>query len=172
MSKEYWGFENEKGDTAFLAGVVDVLTNNLPHCDCGYTFEADIFQVEDNDISHINDTIKKRLHYYNKRYGGNLTVEYIDGLDLQLQKLNANPEKILCDIFSSYSSAKDITEKVEEFFRCLDFYIQKPTGVYTAKYSNRKNIEILGKVYLWIGFEYFFIAYDEWTVLFIFGTVD
>ena len=29
MSKEYRGFENETGDTGFLAVVVDVLTDNL-----------------------------------------------------------------------------------------------------------------------------------------------
>ena len=33
MSKEYCCFESESGETAFLAGVVDVLSDNLSlHC--------------------------------------------------------------------------------------------------------------------------------------------
>ncbi|MDE6781637.1 MAG: hypothetical protein K2J40_09285 [Ruminococcus sp.] len=171
MSKEYWGFENENGDTGFLAGVVDVLTDNLPCCDFEYTLDADIFPVENNDISHINDTVKKRLHYYNRRYGINLPDEYIEGLHLKLEKVNNDAEKILCDIISCYSSSKDIPEKVGEFFRSLNWYLQKPTGIYVSQSIDNKNIEILGQVYLYMAFEYFFIAYDEWAVLFIFGTV-
>lgn len=81
MSKEYWGFENETGDTGFLAGVVDVLSDNLSMlCDFRYDFDADIFYLEDNDVSKLNDVIKSRLHYYNKRYGVNLPDEDIDNL--------------------------------------------------------------------------------------------
>lgn len=29
MSKDYWEFEDEKGDIAFLAGVVDVISDRL-----------------------------------------------------------------------------------------------------------------------------------------------
>ncbi|MCM1315073.1 MAG: hypothetical protein NC205_07800 [Prevotella sp.] len=172
MGKEYYCFENETGDTGFLAGVVDVLTCNLPLCDFYYAFEADIFRIEDNDISDINNTIKKRLNYYNKRDGINLPEEYINGLNLQLEKVNTDDEKILCDTISQYSSEKDIPEKVGEFFRQLNWYLQEPTGIYVDKSFNHKNVEILGRVYLYMGFKYFFIAYDEWAVLFIVGTVE
>ncbi|MDE6426627.1 MAG: hypothetical protein K2K89_10920 [Ruminococcus sp.] len=173
MSKEYWGFENETGDTGFLAGVVDVLSDNLSMlCDFRYAFDADIFRIEDNDISKINETIKKRLNYYNKRDGGNLTEKYINGLNLQLEKVNNDAEKILCDTISQYSSEKDIPEKVGEFFRQLNWYLQNPTGIYVDKSFDLKNLEILGRVYLYMGFNYFFIAYDEWVVLFIVGTVE
>lgn len=173
MGKEYWGFENETGDTGFLAGVVDVLSDNLSMlCDFYYAFDADIFHLENNDFSKLNDVIKKRLHYYNKRYGVNLPEEYINGLNLQLEKVNNDAEKILCDTISQYSSEKDISEKVGEFFRQLNWYLQKPIGIYVDKSFDHKNVEILGHIYLYMGFEYFFIAYDEWVVLFIVGTVE
>lgn len=176
MSKEYWGFENETGDNGFLAGVVDVLSDNLSMlCDFGYAFETDIFHLEDNDFSKLNDVIKKRLHYYNKRYGRNLSDEDIDNLDFRLDKFvtdSDDAKKYLCDVFSVYSSKKNISEKVNEFFSRLNWYLQNPEYIYKPEYDNFQNREILGQLYLWMAFQYFFIAYDEWIVLFIFGTAE
>lgn len=172
MGKEYYCFENEKGDIGFLAGVLDVLAGNLPQPDFFYAFEADIFRIENNDVSDINETIKKRLHHYNIVDGRNIPEEYIDRLNLQLEKVNTDAEKILCDMISQYSSAKDIPEKTGEFFRNLNWYLQKPTGIYVDKLYDYKNIEILGRVYLYMGFDCLFIAYEEWIVVFIVGTVE
>ncbi|MDE6501211.1 MAG: hypothetical protein K2L10_03935 [Ruminococcus sp.] len=173
MGKEYWNFENEKGDTGFLAGVVDVLSSNLSMlCDYGYAFETDIFRIENNDISNINEIIKKRLHGYNITDGINLQEDYINGLNLQLEKVNTDAEKILCDMISEYSSEKDVPEKVEEFFRQLNWYLNKPTGIYVLKFPYYRNVEILGRVYLYMGFNCLFITYDEWVVLFIVGTTE
>lgn len=176
MSKEYWGFENETGDTGFLAGVVDVLFDNLSMlCDFRYAFDADIFYLEDNDVSKLNDVIKSRLHYYNKRYGVNLPDEDIDNLNFRLNKSVADSDdakKYLCDVFSVYSSKKNISEKVKEFFNDLNWHLQKPLYIYTPVKLPDKNINVLGCIYLCMAFQYFFIAYDEWIVLFIFGTTE
>ncbi len=51
MSKDYCGFSNEDGETAFLAGVVDVLSDNLSMIlDNTNALDADIFLVVDNNI--------------------------------------------------------------------------------------------------------------------------
>ena len=36
--------------------------------DFSYTIDVDIFRVENNDLSLLNDSVKKRLLYYNKYY--------------------------------------------------------------------------------------------------------
>lgn len=174
MSKEYWGFENETGDTGFLAGVVDVLSDNLS-CDYGYSFDADIFYLENNDFSKLNGVIKKRLHYYNKRYGVNLPEENIDNLDFILEKSDTDSDgakKYLCYVFSDYSSKNDISEKVNEFFDNLNWHLQKPISIYTPVKLPDNNINVLGKIYLYMAFRYFFVSYDEWIVLFVFGTSE
>ena len=52
MSKDYCGFENETGETGFLAGVIDVISDNLGMVlDFAEALDADIFYVKDNDIS-------------------------------------------------------------------------------------------------------------------------
>ena len=178
MSKEYYCFENEKGDTGFLAGVVDVLSDNLSMlCDFRYTFDADIFHLENNDFSKLNDVIKKRLHYYNKRYGVNLPEEDIDNLDFILKKFDTDSDdtkKYLCSVFSEYSTKKDIyiSEKVNGFFNDLNWHLQKPISIYTPLRLPDKNINVLGHIYLYMAFYYFFVSYDEWIVLFVFGTVE
>lgn len=59
MSKDYCGFSNEDGETAFLAGVVDVLSDNLSMAlDNTNALDADIFLVVDNNISLLNDAVR------------------------------------------------------------------------------------------------------------------
>ena len=60
MSKEYWCFESESGETSFLAGVVDVLSDNLSlHCTDYNTLDADVFYIPNQDISQLNEAVKK-----------------------------------------------------------------------------------------------------------------
>lgn len=176
MSKEYWGFENETGDTGFLAGVVDVLSDNLSMlCDFHYAFDADIFHLKDNDFSKLNDVIKKRLHYYNKRDGVNLPEKDIDNMNFILKKYATSSDdakEYLCSVFSEYSTKKNISEKVNEFFNDLNWHLRKPISIYTPLRLPDKNINVLGRIYLYMAFYYFFVSYDEWIVLFIFGTVE
>ena len=69
MSKEYWGFDTEKEQTGFLAGVVDVLSDELSlSCREFTTLDADIFFIEDGDISKLEESFKKRLLSYMRCY--------------------------------------------------------------------------------------------------------
>ena len=86
MSKDHLTFVNETGETAFLAGVVDVLSDNLQMVlDFSYAIDVDIFRVENNDLSHLNDSVKKRLLYYNKYYydglNNNISEDRINALN-------------------------------------------------------------------------------------------
>ncbi|MDE6520742.1 MAG: hypothetical protein K2K91_09875 [Ruminococcus sp.] len=173
MSKEYWGFEKETGGTGFLAGVVDVLSDNLEMLlDFPYAMEADIFYVKDNDISLLNDAVKNRLHYYNERYGCKIEKNEIDSIDFDLDKHEFVSDGGLAGHISSFSSSKEISEKVDDFFRTLNWYLNKPLYVYSPKKLPDKNINVLGGIYLSMAWVYFFVSYYDYFVLFIFGTVE
>ncbi len=173
MSKDYWLFEKETGDIGFLAGVVDVLSDNLGMLlDYAYALDADVFFVKDNDMSLLNDSVKKRLHYYNIRYGLHISEKEIDALDFELIKSDADPEKVLCDFISNYSSKKDVLQGVKEFFTDLNWYLQKPLCIYNPVRLPDHNIDVLGSVYLYMAWDYFFIAYYDYLVLFVLGTVE
>ena len=60
MSKESYCFEAESVKTAFLAGIVDVLSDNLSrHCVDFNAFDADVFYAPDQDISQLTDAVKR-----------------------------------------------------------------------------------------------------------------
>lgn len=175
MSKDYWSFENEKGDIAFLAGVVDVISDRLSLlCDYAYTLDADIFPLENNDITLLNDSVKKRLHHYNEQCGGNnVSKEEIDSLDFHLEKLEINDlTNYLSGIIKSYSSSNNISEEVDEFLNTLHWQLQQPLGVYAPTKLPDKNVGVLGKIYLYLAWRYFFISYNDYIVLLIVGTVE
>lgn len=188
MRKESWNFENETGQTAFLAGVVDCLSDYLSCiCDWDIAFDADIFYIKYNDYTLLNDEIKKRLYQYHKYIGGywdpvaeklisDITTQDIDRLDFKLESVNTDIKEYLCKIFSKYSSSsssEDISAKIEGFLSDLNWHLGKPICVYeTSEDTFKKNLYVLGQMYLYIAFDYFFIAYDEYVVLFIFGTVE
>jgi len=66
-----------------------------------------------------------------------------------------------------------LKKAVKDFFQNLNWYLQKPLCIYRpcSQYPD-KILNILGPVYLYMVFDYFFISYDEYMVLFIFGTTE
>ncbi|MDE6788307.1 MAG: hypothetical protein K2J47_03185 [Ruminococcus sp.] len=174
MSKEYWGFEKETGGTGFLAGVVDVLSDNLGMLlDFPYAMDADIFYVKDNDISLLNNLVKNRLHYYNEIYCcSKIEKNKIDSINFDLDKHEFVSNGVLAGQINSYSSSKEVSEKVDDFFRTLNWYLNKPLYVYSPKKLPDKNVNVLGGIYLSMAWHYFFISYHDYFVLFIFGTTE
>ena len=173
MSKEYWGFEKETGGTGFLAGVVDVLSDNLEMLlDFHYAMDADIFYIKDNDISLLNRSVKKRLHYYNEKYGCKIEKDKINSINFEFDKHEFVSNEILARQISAYSSSREISEKVDDFFRTLNWYLNKPLYVYLPKKLPDKNVNVLGEIYLYMAWNYFFISYYDYFVLFIFGTIE
>ncbi len=174
MSKDYFLFESESGETAYMAGVVDVLSDNLTmHCKFGNALEADIFYIKDNDMSLLNEAVKKRLHTYNEKEGHNISIEKIDKIDLQLRE--GKPEdynEMLYGVLESWCQKDNLSEGVKEFLRSLQWYLGKPTGIYSPVKMPDKNIDVLGKIYLYMAWDYFFIAYNDYLVLIIIGTVE
>ncbi len=171
MSKDYCGFENEDSQTAFLAGVVDILSDNLSMvCNFTDTLDADIFYVKDKDISELNSVVKKRLHSYNEKYGKNIPYDVIESLDLKLEKISCEVnDDFLCSKMEAFSSNQNLKGAVNDFLRSLEWYLGKPDYVY-APIKHDKNFDILAKMYLYIAYDYFFIFYGEYVVLFIIGT--
>lgn len=173
MSRDYCGFENEDSQTAFLAGVVDVLSDNLSTvCDFVHTLDADIFYVKNEDISSLNSAVKKRLHSYNEKYGENMSYEEIESLDLKLKKIECNVDsRFLYGQIEAFSSSPNLKEAIDEFLRSLEWYLRKPVCIYSPV-KRDKNIDILARMYLYMAYDYFFISYGEYVVLFIIGSVE
>ena len=121
MGKDYYLFECEKGDTAFLAGVVDVLSGNLGrYVKFGSAIDADIFYVKDNDISLLSDTVKKRLHTYNDKEGLNIPYEKIQNIDFHLKEVKADVRNVLYGSLESHYSKEMLSDKVTEFLESLE----------------------------------------------------
>ena len=71
MSKEYCCFEYESGQTSFLAGIVDVLSDNLSiYCSDFNTMDADIFYIPNQNVTLLNNAVKNRVRRYYSLLGG------------------------------------------------------------------------------------------------------
>ena len=175
MSKEYWTLKEEAGETAFLAGIVDILSDTLSLiCDSGFDFDADIFCIPKNDFTALDDGIKRRLKVYNESLVNNSVKQKdINFIHFELERVDENVMEYVCKSFQNYSSCIDLQKAINEFFDGLNWYLQKPICIY--KPSNqcpKQMLDILGHIYLYMAFEYFFIAYNEYIVLFVFGTSE
>lgn len=176
MSKDYYQFENEKGDVAFLIGLVDVISDKLSLvCDFGYTLDADIFPLPDNDVSRLNDIVKKRMHIYKEQlenYDAD-KIDKINQIDFSLKQ--AYIENVNAYVYSTikkYSSSNNLKEEVDEFINTLNWQLKKPLGIFEPAQLPDSNVEILGEIYLYFAWNYFFLAYDGYMVMMIFGTVE
>lgn len=141
-------------------------------CDYGYNLTADIFYIKNNDISYINSSVKRRLSCYNTENENRVPKETIDALDFQLKKSDADVKCYLQAMIEKVSSNPNASKQTDEFLRELECYIQKPFCVYEPVKKADRNIDVLGKIYLGMAWSYFFIAYDGYAVLFVFGTVE
>lgn len=171
MSKDYSCFESESGKTSFLAGVIDVLSDNLSiHCNDFNTMDADIFYIPNQDISLLNDVVKKRVRSYYSLLGGLNKPDTIEKLDFRLTKVDSDPAKYIMKNVSEFQKNSTAKQAVDNFLFELDWHLQKPICIYEPIRTPDKNINILGRAYGLIAWRYFFVAYEEYMVLLIFGT--
>ena len=132
-----------------------------------------LFYVKENDISLLNDAVKKRLHIYNEKEGHNIPIEKIDKIDFQLKE--GKPKDyygMLYGALEAFCQKERLSKEVAEFLRSLEWYLGKPIGVYSPIRIPDKNIQVLGQIYLYMAWDYFFIAYNDYLVLIIIGTVE
>jgi len=171
MSKDYYLFENENGKTGFLAGAVDVLSDDLQMI-LNYTeaFDADVFYVPDNNLSLLNDSVKKRMLEYKNKYSLPVSEVKINSIDFQLEEIQTDVYEYVYSQMKRYSSSEKLSDKVKEFLDSLEWYLQKPVCIYASKRMPDKNINVLGKIYCYEAWNYFFISYYDYYVLMIFGT--
>lgn len=141
-------------------------------CDYGYNLAADIFCIKNNDISYINSSVKKRFGYYNAENKYKVPPETIDSLDFQLKKSDADVRSYLQAVIKKFSSDPNVSKQTDEFLNELECYIQKPFCIYEPVKKADRNIDVLGKIYLGMAWSYFFIVYNGYAVLFVFGTVE
>ena len=176
MSKEYFCFEEEDGKTAFLCGVIDVLSDDLEmYLDFGSALDADVFYIKNNATGLLDDAVKKRLNKYNEC---NLTEQQdrlkikIDAVKFELEKIEGNAEQYFCETLSKASKNSDIFKAANKFLRAVNWYLGEPAGLYRPVNMPDKNIGVLGEIYLYTAWNYFFIRYEEYMLLVILGTVE
>jgi hypothetical protein len=174
MSKEHDEFESEAEQTAFLAGVVDVLADNLSLVgDYACALDADVFYIKGGDISLLNSSIKKRLRSYNKYDGERIPDEKIESLNITLKKQECDVDNsFLCDMLSDYSSSPKLTDAVAEFLSSLTWHLGEPKCVYFPTAHPDKDIDVLGRIYLHMAWKYFFISFGDYIVMIILGSVE
>lgn len=173
MSKDYYLFKNEKGDVAFLIGLVDVISDKLSLiCDYGYTLNADIYPLPDNDLSLLNDIVKKRIHIYKEQLD-NYNADKIEQIDFRLRKVETeNVNEYIYSIIKKYSSSNNLKEEVDEVIKTLNWQLGKPLGIFESVQLPDSNVQVLGEIYLYLAWNYFFIAYEGYMVMMILGTVE
>lgn len=173
MSKEYWCFESESGETSFLAGVVDVLSDNLSlHCTDYNTLDTDVFYIPNQDISQLNEAVKKRMRSYYSMLGGLNTPEKIEALDFHLIRKDCEPSQYIIDSVKELSKSDAAKEAIKEFVRELEWHLQKPICIYEPTHMTDKNLAVLELGYIGIAWRYFFIAFEDYMVLMIIGTSE
>ena len=171
MSKEYCCFEYESGQTSFLAGIVDVLSDNLSiYCSDFNTMDADIFYIPNQNVTLLNNAVKNRVRRYYSLLGGLNKPEIIEKLDFRLTKVNIDPAKYMTEIIPEFQKNSTAKQAINDFLFTLEWHLQKPICIYEPIQTPDNNINILSRAYLYIAWRYFFIAYDEYMVLLIFGT--
>lgn len=174
MSKEYCCFKSESGETAFLAGVVDVLSDNLSlHCAYSEDLDADIFYTPDQDLSQLTDAVKNRMRSYYSLLGGLNEPEKIEALDFDdLVRVDCNSKSYMTHGVPELRDNKAAKDANAEFMRELEWHLGKPICTYSPSHLPDKNIEILGRAYMSFARHYYFIAFEEYMVLMIFGTSE
>lgn len=173
MSKEYWNYRDEDGETAYLAGALDVLSDRLSmYFDSHYTMDADIFRIRNNDISLLGDAVRRRLHSFLPE-GIHLTGEEIDRLEFHLKKsVPENWYTMLDGAVSGFASHPERKAGVKEFLDALSWYLQKPQAVYSPERMPDRARDILGAGYWLLPIDYFFLAFDEYMVLILIGSAE
>lgn len=173
MSKDHCCFESESGETAFLAGVVDVLSDNLSlHCIDHNTLDADIFYVPNQDVSQLNEAVKKRMRSYYSLLGGLNKPEKIETLNFHLIRRDCEPAQYLIDTVKELSKSDAAKDAIKEFVRELEWHLQKPICIYEPTHTPDKNLAVLELGYIGIAWRYFFIAFEDYMVLMIIGTSE
>ena len=142
MSREYWTLKGESGETAFLAGVVDVLSDTLSLvCDFTSAFDADIFYIPGNDLALLDDTVKRRLNIYH-RYQENSYIRQsdIDRIHFDLEKTEEDITEYVCHSFQKYSSSPKLKKAVKDFFIwCLITSSFPMMNTWFFSYSEQQN---------------------------------
>ena len=172
MSKDHLTIENEPWEAAFYAGIVDVLSDRLDGIlDYSNNVEADVFYFKGNDLSLLNDFVKKRLLYYGRR-DSDVWKDGINALDFQLKEVQTDVNKYLYEKLKPYCSNDKLAEEISGFIGYLSRTLKKPLCIYEPIGMRDKNIDTLGEIYLYYAWDYFFISFKDYLVLLVIGSLE
>lgn len=172
MSKEYLTIENEPWEAAFYTGAADVLSKRLDGIlDYSDNVGSDVFYVKENDLSLLNDVVKKRLLYYVQQ-GDEAMEDEINALNFQLKEVQTDVNKYLCEKLKPYCSNDKLAEEINGFIGYLSRTLKKPLCIYEPIGMRDKNIDTLGEIYLYYAWDYFFISFKDYLVLLVIGTIE
>lgn len=177
MSKEAYTFENENGKTAYLAGVIDTLSDEylVKVCPKYSTVEADLFELE--DYGDFNKAIANRLKKYLPSIGGNIDavaknidkMEIVFEEDVDFQSFQA-PGFVMSmyERIPDYVHSREAHDSFASFCESVEYYLGSPIRFYRAK----KGYEVLSKFYIGMIFETIFIEYEGYLLMLCRGTSE
>ena len=171
MSAQYGCYSNIDGNTAYLAGAVSAfadayLCQILPKY---WALEADVFNA---DISNLCDSIRKRLRDYLSDNNAKI-ISKIDKLDFGLQQLSGDLPQIVHDLFERYKEKHVPNERelINSFLKNVRYQLGDVKGVYSIEGPLNEVITApLSEFYTYIVFKVFFIEYDGYIVMLVFGS--
>lgn len=171
MSAQYGCYSDIDGNTAFLAGAVSAfadayLCEILPKY---WALEVDVF---DADTSNLCDCIRKRLHDYLTEDNADI-IRKIDDLDFRLQQLSGKLPQIIYELFDCYKEKHVPNERelINSFLKNVRYQLGDVKGVYSIEGPLKEVITApLSEFYTYIVFKVFFIGYDGYIVMLVFGS--
>lgn len=179
MSKESYCFQNESGETAFLAGVADTLSDDVlcRVCPLHSTVEVDVFYLGENNEIDFNSAIKKRLNKYlpSIENGDSKLKTKVDSLDIQFEVAdgykNFQTPRFIMDLFQmmpEYSHAQEQHNAYCKFSDAIEVYLGKPLRFFKA----HKDYSVLSEFYLYICYSVVFIEYNEYLLMIMAGSSE
>lgn len=183
---EAYHYKGIDGATAYLAGVIQVLTTELsvvigevlPY----YTVDADIYYIGTKHRLSFLPAIKDSL--LNNWCGGMLPSENVDvskeveALDFEYERVEQSLENVILGAeklfevidwkYLSKSQKERIRAAIKKYWCDLEYFTGNATAIY--KVTKRNNIKAITRCYLSITISMYLIEFKENVMLFCFGS--
>lgn len=158
------------GETAYLAGVLRVLTDNFSvlvgACLPYHTVEADIYRI---GMGSRLETIQHTLRHYSCGPAEEATEREleIDRLTLEWEPV----DRTFPQIFSAdCSRSETIATAVEKYWQEWSYFVGNAKKIF--RMATRSDIRALERAYLGIVFSLYLVEYDEYLVLICLGSAE
>ncbi len=171
MSAHYSYYSKIDGNCAFLSGSVSAfadayLCEILPKY---WALEADVFETDTSDLC---DSIRKKLLNYMLKDNDDV-VEKIGKLEFELQPESNELPQLIHNLFARYKgkSVPNEIDMINRFVSNVRFQLGNIKDIYSIKGGlNELITDALSEFYTYVVFQVYFIEYEGYIVMLVFGS--